>query len=77
MPVKQYKAVIADWLLEQACNTGLLHHMTDAFVVLMWKDSLNFDSVRTWHNRGVYVIAWTPNKRVEKDYLGTFYEYPS
>ncbi|KAL1443194.1 hypothetical protein MTO96_030411 [Rhipicephalus appendiculatus] len=68
-PVKHYKAVVADWLLEQALNTGLLHHMTGASAVLLWKDNLNFDSVRMWRDRGVHVIAWTPNKRAEKDYF--------
>lgn len=67
--VKHYKAVFADWLLERALNMGLLHHVTGASAVLVWKDNLNIDGVRMWRDRGVHVIAWTPNKRIEKDYF--------
>lgn len=67
--VTHYEAVFADWIFEQALNWGLLHYVTGASAVLVWKDNLNVDSVRMWRDRGVHVIAWTPNKRLEQDYF--------
>lgn len=66
---RHVRAVIADWVLEQALNTGLLHQLTGASAVLMCKNALNEDGVRMWRDRGVHVIVWTPNERVEKEYF--------
>ncbi|KAL3222096.1 hypothetical protein MRX96_050101 [Rhipicephalus microplus] len=77
LPNKQYKAVIADWLLEQALNTGLLHYITGASAVLLWKDRLNFDSVRTWHNRGVESGQVVPGRALGMRPLGPGLGSPS
>ncbi|XP_037579542.1 glycerophosphodiester phosphodiesterase 1 [Dermacentor silvarum] len=62
-------AKVGDWFLEQALNTGLLHYVTGASALLADPNTLNAESVRTWRDRGVHVIAWTPNDRVEKKYF--------
>ncbi|KAH7961551.1 hypothetical protein HPB52_010359 [Rhipicephalus sanguineus] len=60
---------IADWLLDKALHTGLLPYVTGASAVLISSNVMSAEYVKAWHDRGMHVIAWTPNHPAEKDFL--------
>ncbi|XP_049269965.1 glycerophosphodiester phosphodiesterase 1-like [Rhipicephalus sanguineus] len=60
---------IADWILDKALHTGLLPYVTGASAVLISSNVVSAEYVKAWHDRGMHVIAWTPNHPAEKDFL--------
>lgn len=69
-------AVVADWLLEKALHVGLLPHVTGVSALLISTNVLSAEYVQAWRNRGVHVIAWTPNHPAEKDFLRSSVRVP-
>lgn len=65
---KHQLARLGDVVLEWAFH-NLLWYITGVSAVLVHKDYLSAEYVRMWKSRGIHVIAWTPNHRLEKDYL--------
>ncbi|GFR33160.1 glycerophosphodiester phosphodiesterase 1 [Trichonephila clavata] len=65
---KNKLAVVGDVVLEWAFH-NILWYMTGASAVLIHKDYLSAEYVRMWGARNIQVIAWTPNHRLEKEYL--------
>ncbi|KAG8174601.1 hypothetical protein JTE90_007777 [Oedothorax gibbosus] len=61
-------ARIGDVVLEWSFH-NLVWYLTGSSAVLIHKDYLSGEYVRMWRNRGLHVIAWTPNHRLEKEYL--------
>nr|XP_050043749.1 glycerophosphodiester phosphodiesterase 1-like [Dermacentor andersoni] len=69
-------ATAADWLLEKALHVGLLTHVTGVSAVLISANVLSVNYVHAWRNRGVHVIAWTPNHPAEKQFLRSSIRVP-
>lgn len=67
--VKHWIARLGDWLLERALHGGVLPHLTGASAVLVCKNALSAEYVRSWRDQGLHLIAWTPNHPAEKDFL--------
>ncbi|XP_035229139.1 glycerophosphodiester phosphodiesterase 1-like [Stegodyphus dumicola] len=65
---KTQLALVGDAVLEWAFH-NILWYLTGVSAVLIHKDYLSAEYVRMWNSRNVHVIAWTPNQRVEKEYL--------
>ncbi|KAL1422486.1 hypothetical protein MTO96_022080 [Rhipicephalus appendiculatus] len=60
---------MADWLLDKALHSGFLPYLTGASVVMISDNMMNVDYVKAWDDRGMHVIAWTPNDPAEKDFF--------
>ncbi|KAL1468023.1 hypothetical protein MTO96_041757 [Rhipicephalus appendiculatus] len=60
---------VADWLLDQSLQTGILTYVTGASVVIISRDLMSMDYVKTWQDRGLHVMTWMPNDPNEKDYF--------
>lgn len=66
---KHLLARVGDWMLERALHGGLLSYLTGASAVLICKNVLSAEYVRSWTDQGLHLIAWTPNHPAEKDFL--------
>ncbi|KAH7961311.1 hypothetical protein HPB52_007667 [Rhipicephalus sanguineus] len=60
---------MADWLLDKALHSGLVPYLTGASAVLISDNMISPEYVKSWHDWGIHVIAWTPNHPVEKDFF--------
>lgn len=67
--LKHWAALAGDWLLSWALHGGLLPHMTGASALLVSKNALSAEYVRSWRDQGLHLLAWTPNHPAEKDFL--------
>ncbi|XP_015920601.1 glycerophosphodiester phosphodiesterase 1 [Parasteatoda tepidariorum] len=65
---KSQMARMGDILLEWAFH-NILWYLTGVSAVLIHKDYLSAEYVRMWKKKNIEVIAWTPNHRIEKEYL--------
>ncbi|XP_065284579.1 glycerophosphodiester phosphodiesterase 1-like [Dermacentor albipictus] len=66
---KHLLARVGDWLLDRALHGGLLSYLTGASAVLICKNVLSAEYVRSWRDQGMHLLAWTPNHPAEKDFL--------
>ncbi|KAF8776934.1 Glycerophosphodiester phosphodiesterase 1 like protein [Argiope bruennichi] len=65
---KHKLAQAGDVALEWAFH-NVIWYFTGVSAVLVHKDYLSAEYVRMWRARNIQVIAWTPNHRLEKEYL--------
>lgn len=66
---KHLLARVGDWVLDRALHGGLLPYLTGASAVLICKNMLSAEYVRSWRDQGLHVLAWTPNHPAEKEFL--------
>ncbi|KAH6927069.1 hypothetical protein HPB50_026681 [Hyalomma asiaticum] len=65
----QVIAIIADWLYDKALNAGFLTYVSGVSAILVSTNLLSTEYVHAWRSRGVHVIAWTTNHRLEKNFF--------
>ncbi|XP_077492163.1 glycerophosphodiester phosphodiesterase 1-like [Amblyomma americanum] len=75
LPV-HWLAKTVDWILEMTIPGGLVLHVTGVSALMMRRDTLSADSVRTWRAQGLHVIAWAPNHTVGTDFLRKVLKVP-
>uniref|UniRef100_A0A2R5LN97 Putative secreted protein n=1 Tax=Ornithodoros turicata TaxID=34597 RepID=A0A2R5LN97_9ACAR len=65
---KHLGALALDWFLDWSLHNWMWYVMGNSGV-LICKNVLSAEYVNMWKERGIHVIAWTPNHPTEKDFL--------